>query len=606
MTRKIIRQSQAIAPFGIGALVEFPGETLMPAGLEFWPDEPRCEIRDERMAKWLGVKYFRAPPPPPDEGRRGNFLPVVRFPLWHYCPRCRTMKKANWNDPHPPRCDSPWIPHEDNTREIETGKKWIPCRDLPERRRRRMIPVRFVVACERGHLDDFPWPKWAHSRPGQCLSDVKPCSQPLLRLLSIEGAGFVGLVVRCESEECRAKYQACEKEDKESNEYEEYRTQEEIKKSNGNEESKTQKKLPARSLLGLSDPKALTGILQCSGNRPWLGPDGREKACPYPPRFLQRLASNLYFPKIASSILIPPFSDPIRKIIDDPYNWRLLTSDLAEGNELDDTRLRLFAELNRLDLNRLRQVVRQKRMGEGLSTTHEPVEKYRHSEYQALLEAQTRPDEEFVTRHPNMADYEADIQSFFDRIVLVEKLAETRVLIGFSRINPPLSPDFEWNNFCPLSRKRQQWLPGVRVYGEGIFLKLNERAVQEWLDHQDIDQRYSGILQNLKDTYNKLNRTPRPLSPRFFLLHTLAHVLIRRLSYECGYGTASLRERLYCSEDSKLPMSGLLIYTAAGDSKGTMGGYQRGPILQGEYRVLDLFPEGSILLIRGHFTVDSG
>ncbi|GIW85199.1 MAG: hypothetical protein KatS3mg107_0859 [Gemmataceae bacterium] len=37
-----------------------------------------------------------------------------------------------------------------------------------------------------------------------------------------------------------------------------------------------------------------------------------------------------------------------------------------------------------------------------------------------------------------------------------------------------------------------------------------------------------------------------------------------------------------------------------------MGGCQRGPILQGEYRVLDLFPEGSILLIRGHFTVDSG
>ncbi|MBA2224546.1 MAG: DUF1998 domain-containing protein [Thermogemmata sp.] len=378
----------------------------------------------------------------------------------------------------------------------------------------------------------------------------------------------MGLVVRCESEECIAKYQACE-EDKESNEHEEHKTQEENK--NGNEESKTQKKLPARSLLGLSKPKALEDILQCTGNRPWLGPKGREKgACPYPPRFLERLASNLYFPKIASSILIPPFSDPIRRIIDDSHNWCFLTSGLTEGGEPDDIRLRHFAELNRLDLNRLRKVVRQKLRGEGLSTTHEPVERYRHSEYRALLEAQTRPDEEFVTRHPNMTDYEADTRSFFDKIVLVEKLAETRVLIGFSRINSPLSPDFERDNLCPLSRKPQQWLPGVRVYGEGIFLKLNERAVQEWF--QNIDQRYNSIRQNLKHTYDKLNRTPRPLSPRFFLLHTLAHVLIRRLTYECGYGTASLRERLYCSEDSKHPMSGLLIYTAAGDSKGTMGG----------------------------------
>ena len=62
------------------------------------------------------------------------------------------------------------------------------------------------------------------------------------------------------------------------------------------------------------------------------------------------------------------------------------------------------------------------------------------------------------------------------------------------------------------------------------------------------------------------------LPTRFFLLHTLAHVLIRRLSFECGYGSSSLRERLYCSEDPSCRMSGVLIYTAAGDREGTMGG----------------------------------
>jgi hypothetical protein len=43
-----------------------------------------------------------------------------------------------------------------------------------------------------------------------------------------------------------------------------------------------------------------------------------------------------------------------------------------------------------------------------------------------------------------------------------------------------------------------------------------------------------------------------------------------------GYGSASLRERIYCSfdQDSE-PMNGILIYTASGDSEGTMGGLVR-------------------------------
>ena len=52
------------------------------------------------------------------------------------------------------------------------------------------------------------------------------------------------------------------------------------------------------------------------------------------------------------------------------------------------------------------------------------------------------------------------------------------------------------------------------------------------------------------------------------MLHTLAHVLISQLSLECGYPAASLRERIYASER----MAGLLVYTAAADSAGSLGG----------------------------------
>lgn len=49
---------------------------------------------------------------------------------------------------------------------------------------------------------------------------------------------------------------------------------------------------------------------------------------------------------------------------------------------------------------------------------------------------------------------------------------------------------------------------------------------------------------------------------------------MRQLALECGYSAASLRERLYCSDatDDDGPMAGVLIYTAAPDSEGTLGG----------------------------------
>src|SRR5262249_51257715 len=146
-----------------------------------------------------------------------------------------------------------------------------------------------------------------------------------------------------------------------------------------------------------------------------------------------------------------------------------------------------------------------------------------------------------------------------------------RVLTGFSRINPPPYREFDQNDQSQLSLKAKSWLPGVRVYGEGVFFTLKKFKVTEWIRRID-NKRYEEIFSNHKRIYEKLGRTPRELPSKFFLLHTLAHLLIRRLSYECGYGSSSLRERIYCWEGDDREMAGILIYTAAGDSEGTMGG----------------------------------
>ena len=68
------------------------------------------------------------------------------------------------------------------------------------------------------------------------------------------------------------------------------------------------------------------------------------------------------------------------------------------------------------------------------------------------------------------------LNKFFDCVVLIEKLKETRVFKGFSRINPNNKIDKK-----ELSNEIVTWLPAVQVFGEGIFLKFKDDIVDNWL-----------------------------------------------------------------------------------------------------------------------------
>jgi hypothetical protein len=68
------------------------------------------------------------------------------------------------------------------------------------------------------------------------------------------------------------------------------------------------------------------------------------------------------------------------------------------------------------------------------------------------------------------------------------------------------------------------------------------------------------------------------------LIHTFAHLIINQLSFDCGYGSSSIRERIYCEKTgNEHGMYGVLIYTASGDSEGSLGGLVR----QGEHGRLE-------------------
>jgi hypothetical protein len=192
-----------------------------------------------------------------------------------------------------------------------------------------------------------------------------------------------------------------------------------------------------------------------------------------------------------------------------------------------------------------------------------------------------------------------DLSEWIGRVGLVERLCETRAFFGFDRIEPSRSPLAD----LPTSALRQlfrdppevadQWLPAIQVYGEGIYLELKEEQITDWqrVNAAWLDTRLSpDFVQRLEESCWAL----RPLTPggrdwasRFLLVHSLAHLLISQLVFECGYSTAALRERLFVSADPAAPMAGMLIYTAAGDSEGTLGGLVRmgqpellGPVFQ--------------------------
>jgi hypothetical protein len=538
--QKPIRRSQLISPFGIGAMVDFPkDESLMPAGLDAWPcaklecpPESGWLIREERLEARLNVSHFRLPPDhrDPDGGAlfANQNVPFIRFPRWHYCHHCGGMEHLSLFS---------------STRERCRGRSYAQqsCAARPQNRRPFLIPVRFVAACDIGHIQDFPFLEWVHR-------DATPTPECRLRMRAgRSSAGLSGITLEC----------SCGK-----------------KRSLGDVFRFDAKQGGPLSKLGCV----------CKGLRPWLGEaDAGATPCGHHLRVLQRGATNVYFPQIVSSIYLPLWAEhasaDVIAILEQAHVWAILSQGTVNGR-IDPLRCQTVASMAGVDAKKLETAAQRKLEGKPTSNTTGGTgdeEAFRRSEYQAICDGKVGPQTELYVECAKLDEYESDVARFFSKIRLVHKLRETRALASFTRILPPdgnlASPRLQ-----PLKLDQKiDWLPAIKVYGEGIFLELNSADIDRWLAEE------TGILTRTKPLaahYNAARvarqQSHRNITAKFLLLHTLAHVLINQLSFDCGYGSASLRERLYCDfTDPAKPMHGLLIYTASGDSEGTMGGLVR-------------------------------
>ena len=166
-----LRPSQLLFSFGVGATVDLPNISAMVMGLDDWDTSNSVKITEERLLGavrgQLGhqVESLLSPPyPPVSTGFMNPFetganvgVPVAPFPRWMLCPYCRLLAPLKSDlftlKPKPFRPDRTSYVHE-NCR--KPGKPPV------------ALPARFLLACERGHLDDFPWVTFVHRGETNC------------------------------------------------------------------------------------------------------------------------------------------------------------------------------------------------------------------------------------------------------------------------------------------------------------------------------------------------------------------------------------------------------------------------------------------------------
>lgn len=429
-----------------------------------------------------------------------------------------------------PRCHTMY-----KSKPIETP---IPRCGKPSCNHCKLVPERFVVACPNGHIDDLPLLELIHGEP------VNPEEHVLVRKTR-GGSGTL-----------RDIYYYCEK---------------------------CNKGIP---LDTIASPGALEKYgYHCRGSRPWLE-ETPSSPCDAPTsdlRVIQRGGTNVWYSQTISSIYIP---DTHRKAALDyaEAKYDYLTTISACGGEAFREVLSHEARRAGINTDELLAAFQSLQEDQGAQSTRSELA-YKHEEYGVLSD----PDrfksdlESFEGSALPSSEYSSRLlKSAVESISLISTLKETKALIGFSRLYPNVKPGVSFDEQrSMLSRNRLDWALATQLTGEGVFLKLNEGLLDAWSSIPSVRKRTEQLESNLKHPANSFNaqEADGTLNPRYIALHTLAHILMLGITQECGYPTASVRERIYCNrsldDPSDQSMNGILIYTASDDSEGSLGGLVR-------------------------------
>lgn len=199
-------------------------------------------------------------------------------------------------------------------------------------------------------------------------------------------------------------------------------------------------------------------------------------------------------------------------------------------------------------------------------------------EYKAFLTPLTdvKDDEDFVTEHKTQQWKSLKIErpeselsaliTLVDNHIVAKRLREILIFKGFKR---GIQEGNEQSIVPPDIEGKGDWLPAIELFGEGVFFTLDNDILSKWEALSGVKNRAAEVSERYEISALNLG-DDIVITPRFILLHTLAHLIIRELEITAGYPAASLSERIYHSKNAK--MAGILIYTAVPDVVGSLGG----------------------------------
>jgi hypothetical protein len=485
MSRKAqLRQSQVITTFGPGAMLELPAHSVLVGGLEYWTgqgeqiSEPRLIAKLQALLEVPALRLFAPPPDQEDPTAPPTGIGAWQFPEWFITQDLAASDQGS-------AVRSRMLVH----RKLLSKGKFI---DM-DKKRRAVVPVRFVRACRNGHIGDIDWRSFVHGGESTCM-----------RQLWIDERGTSGdlseVTIRCE---CKAQRQ-----------------------------------------VGEAANLALKALGHCDGSRPWLGTFATEP-CGEPNRLLIRTASNAYFPQLMSVISLPDRNETVKQAVDAAWEFLEEVEDL-EQLKYERKKAKVRAALEGLsDEETLAEVLTRR------SGVMEEPKSVKHAELETLVASKEtlgndKPDGNFFARTLPRNKWDQPWMKGIERIVLVHRLREVVAQVGFTRFEAA-SPDMEGELEMGVRRaalaRETSWLPAIENKGEGIFLQFRKQELETWFKRPEVQARGRQLLAGFECWKTEHQGTHREFPNLLCLmLHSFSHMLITAVSLECGYPASTPRQ----------------------------------------------------------------
>lgn len=533
-----IRRSQFVITYGPGAILEGQnGPRIIPsAEIGLFPERGGLgirpadyEISDQRMSEGIlgGARIFRLP----SNAELGlpesqKVYQTKRFPYWKLCLMMRE--------------------HTGRFYVLYTGSSCPMCK---KRGRGDQEAIRFIKACPDGHMDDFHWAGFAHFGHTGCTNTD---------WFKWYGGGGALKKITIQCPKCESK-------------------------------SKTME-------TAYQQPWKCTGRFP---EREQLKSSPIWSECSRKAHIIQRQASNLRVPELRTLFSIPPRYTMLHNLMQlSPIFHNLVGSSPSNLKQLHE----MLESLCRQNIVARGTVdeIKQYDWAEIKATIEEVIRPVSDSyqnlitdEFKALIHASyngsppsygPRPRSPILFEvNPSLAlPYSGPNKTVF-RVTPILRLRTVTVQKGYRReINTSRNEEdtsFDAQvvdvSFPDQFNPNQKWYPGVEFPGEGIFVTLEENNGWSFKLKGESTDSWKGALEDSASYNDYVFRDTivrDELHPAFVWWHTLSHLLIREISAEAGYSSASIRERVYVERNESDYRAGILLYATQPGSEGTLGG----------------------------------